>query len=357
VKLHKVIPALAAPGREGLAFDVMPLEAAAGERMLLSIAGGEGAAILHLGKTEGVFVFAHGKATAQVESPAEGRAFVDAVAAWLGLALEPMDEGAPAAAPSGADAAPPEAEVSWVKLGDGESELGGSWEGFKLFLSLGERNAEVFFRRSSDGKRAELVEKWSAYRTHLVEILERLVTGSPPRRCVPRASPPPSGKAAAFGVHAAFDLEVPEGWILTERPEGHHRLADRDDEMMIEFSYLRLPPLPPDAPDVIARLRATFDPDDTEKAAGPITSFERGDTTYAWAEYRFDSNDTNRPEAPPRPARGRTLVAANPWIQVLVTSCWWDDDADVAERAWNGVIDSLALSGRVAPANPTRGDA
>jgi hypothetical protein len=127
--------------------------------------------------------------------------------------------------------------------------------------------------------------------------------------------------------------------------------------MMIEFSYLRLPPLPPDAPDVVARLRATREPDPKDESVTPITRFERGDATFAWLEYRFLSSDTKRPEAPHRPARGRTLIAANAWIQVLVTGCWWEEDVAIAEGAWNLVIDSLVLGGRVAPPTPTRGEA
>jgi hypothetical protein len=68
---------------------------------------------------------------------------------------------------------------------------------------------------------------------------------------------------------------------LTEQPEGHHRITDPDDEMAIEFSYLRLPPLRPDAPDVVARLAAVIERSERRDTASPIVTFTRGDVAFA----------------------------------------------------------------------------
>jgi hypothetical protein len=160
----------------------------------------------------------------------------------------------------------------------------------------------------------------------------------------------------SFGLHGALELDVPEGWLLTEQP-GHWRVADPADEMKIEFSYLRLPPLPPEAPGVVERVKILIEDSEYGETASPIQSFERDGATYAWSEYTFDSRDTIRPEAAPRPARGRWLVASNAWIQVLVTGCWWDADRAVAERAWDGLVTSLKLAGRIVPATGDRGTA
>jgi hypothetical protein len=162
--------------------------------------------------------------------------------------------------------------------------------------------------------------------------------------------------AQSFGIHGAFNLKLPVGWRLREESI-HYRITDPNDEMMIEFSHLRLPPLPPEAPDVVARLQIVIDKSEHRDTALPIATFKKNGVTYAWSEYRFNARNTKRREDAPRPARGRCLVASNAWIQVLVTGCWWETDTVVAERAWNDVMGSLELAGRVSPPLETRGDA
>lgn len=339
--MKTIIPAAATAAREGLEMSVTRLDGCGAERLLLGV--GSGAVILALGPAQGKFIFSHGKLTLESTGGAEGGAFVDEVARWLGLELAPAPEENPV--PGAGDFKP-----SWVRLGQGRDPFGVTWETFKLFFSLDERYAEVFLRLTVDGRRAQLVEKWSDYRERLVEILERRVAPPPPRIVRRRAEPleGPSGEMR-FGVQGNVELAIPDGWLLTQRPEGHYRLADLHDEMMIELSCVRLPPLPPDAPDVVARLQAVIDTSGHAHAATPITAFERDGATFAWSEHSFSSNDTNRPEAPPRAARERWLIASNPWVQVLVTGCWWEEDIAVATRGWDSVIASLRLAGRTAP--------
>ena len=95
------------------------------------------------------------------------------------------------------------------------------------------------------------------------------------------------------------------------------------------------------------RLRSVVAGSDYASTATPIATFARGDVASAWSDYRFDSKDTKRPDAAPRPAMGRWLIASNAWIQALVTGCWWESDTSAAEEAWQTVIASLRVSGRV----------
>ncbi|MSP61410.1 MAG: hypothetical protein EXR72_13895 [Myxococcales bacterium] len=334
-----MIPAAAAPARDGLELSVTRLDGPVADRLLLG--AGAGAVILALGPEVGKFIFIHGKLAIESAGGADGRAFVDEVARWLDLELAPASEGD--AAESGAASA---ASTTWVRLGQGEDPFGVSWDSFKLFFSLGGRYAEVFLRLSGDGKRAQLIEKWSDYRETLVEILERLLAPAPPRKVQKRreAVQGPGGEML-FGVQGVFELAIPGGWLLTEQ-QGHWRLADPADERMIEFSCIRLPPLPPDAPDVAARLRSVIADSEYAASASPIATFERGGAAFAWSEHWFLSDDTNHPERARRPARGRWLLASNAWVQVLVTSCFWEEDFGVATAGWDSVVASLRLRGR-----------
>jgi hypothetical protein len=348
-QLVTMVPAAVAPGREGLELAVVQAREGGARRLVLE--SGTGVAALVLGAQDGEFIFAHGKAKLESVSREAGRAFVEAVAAWLGFELVDEEGVRP-------DEASSTLEMSWVRLGSGRDPLGVEWETFKLFLSLGERYAEVFLRCSADGTRAQLVEKWSEYREELVTILESVLAGAPARR-VRQRSQRLAGPAGAplYSTEGAMEFVVPSGWIASFRPEGHYRLTDPNDEMMIELSYLRLPPLPPEAPNLIQRLQFIVDGSEHARRASPIQTTTRDDIEFAWSEYHFDSKDTKRPEAAPRPARGRWLLAANDWTQSLVTGVWWVDDIAVAERAWNEVIASLHLAGRIVPELATRGDA
>ena len=350
MRLEWIIPAVAASAREGLELAATRLDGASGDTLLLAVA--EGAVIVELGAREGHFVFAYGKLRLRPAGAAAGRAFVDAVAQWLGLELEEV-EAENAEAPAAT-----ELEGSWVRLGDGADGFGTRWRGFKLFLTLGpSRHAEIFLRLSDDGGRAQLVEKWSAYRKELVEILDRTVTGLPPRGVKPRAAPDAAGEGLTVAQHGEIQFEIPEGFHLAGKPKGPWRMTDADDETTIELSSMRIPPLPPDAPGVAERLKVLVGKTPHAAAAWPVSSFQRGGAAFAWTEFGFDSQDTKRPEAAPRPARGRILVAANAWVQAFVTGCWWEGDASSALPAWEAVIGSLRLVGRVAPAPAARGRA
>jgi len=356
MKLQEVIPAVVASARDGLDLTAVRLDGLDADKWQLTTANG-GSVLLELGKVEGRFIFGpgeltHGKMHLHSAFDKSARAFVDAIAEWLGFELAEAKEKDDAREPNA------QLECSWVRLGEGLDALNNRWTGFKLFLKLGERYAEVFFRSAQNGKRAQFVEKWSAYRRELVEIMERAIA-KPPARSVRerRTSRAPKREGAlSFGIHQAFDLELPAGWLLREEKK-HYRITDPNEEMMIEFSHMRLPPLPPDTPGVVERVQIVVDNSGHRDTALPVATFEKNGVTYAWSEYRLNSRNTKDPKAPPRPARERCLIAANAWIQVLVTGCWWETDTAVAEQAWNGVVDSLEVAGRISPSLETRGNA
>jgi hypothetical protein len=350
MRLQTVIPAVAAPQRDGLDLTVTRLEGTTSERLLLEV--GNGAAILELGAQEGFFVFAHGRARLCSMGEAAGRAFVDAAAEWVGLV--PFGDGAEEDTEASTEAV----ACSWVRLGGGEDSAGGSWDGFKLFFDLDERHAEVFFRISKEAHRAQLLEKWSEYRVPLIEIFERALVPCKPRAWrTAEARSDGSRTGLSLGQQHAFDLDVPDGWRAEWRTEGHWRLTDPEEEMMFEMSHLDLPPLPPEAPDVVDRLRLVIESSERRGSASSIEHYERDGIAIAWSEYSFMSHDTKRPEAPDRLARGRWLLATNPWVQVLVTGCWWETDREVAERHWTRVISSLSLRGRIVRYPAPRGSA
>lgn len=345
MNIQKVILAVAAPGREGLELAATRLDEM-GERLRLTAPGG-GAVLLDL---ENAFLFAYGYARLEPAEGGNGRIFVDAVARWLGMELNEVE--------SSMENEPTNLDCRWVRLGNGEDVGGSPWMGFKLFLCLGDRYAEVFFRVSSDGRRAQLIEKWSEYRRALVEILERVLNPSRPRSIVSRQESSVSGgDVMSFEIYGALELDLPFGWRISEQPEGHHRMTDPDDEMMIDFSYMRLPPLPSDALDVAARLRAILDASPYRDEISPITTFERDGVVHAWSEYRWNARDSKQPTADPLHACSRWLLAANDWIQVIVNGNWWEKDSTVAERAWDDVVASLRLRGRIVSRMQTRGKA
>jgi hypothetical protein len=106
-------------------------------------------------------------------------------------------------------------------------------------------------------------------------------------------------------------------------------------------------------------LRQVAEAGEHASTTSPLSAFERDGIAFAWCEYTWDSKDTKRPEAPRRPARGRTLIAANEWVQALLTACFWDADRAAGESAWELVVASLRLAGRwpLGSEESARGDA
>ncbi len=137
------------------------------------------------------------------------------------------------------------------------------------------------------------------------------------------------------------ELLFPGDWSFQPDPEGFAVLKDPGDAARLEVSYLALPALPPGTPPVEVRLQEVMAESPDAHGHGPVTAFVGAGARLAWAEYEYDSDDTSRGER--RRARGRWLLGANEWFQVLMTYYYWVDDAPWAVSAWNRVVETLRL--------------
>lgn len=314
----------------------------------LRLASRSGAAVLELGDAQHFVVFSHGQVRLGSAGGTAGRAFVDDVARWLGMALGEETTGEPQAT---------SIHCRWVRVQGEDEALVRGWIPFKLELVLGIRAAEVFLLVSTDLTRAELVESVSSNRQSLLEILERSLTGLPPRVVKQIPLPTRQQGGAAFQLHGFVQFHIPEGWRLTRRPEGHFRLADAEDEMMLELSAARLPFLPLEAPSVPEQLQQVMQASPYALATEPFVTFERAGASFAWSQYAFDARDSKRPGDPERPAFGRTLIASNAWVHVIVTGCCWQTDLAAFARTWDEVVRSLDLAIGIEPPPDVIGNA
>ena len=79
------------------------------------------------------------------------------------------------------------------------------------------------------------------------------------------------------------------------------------------MSYFALALLLPSAPLMVERVRLSLEGVADPSTRSPVVAFRRGRAEFAWADYAFTSDDTERGER--REAHGRLLLAANPWFQ------------------------------------------
>jgi hypothetical protein len=146
------------------------------------------------------------------------------------------------------------------------------------------------------------------------------------------------------------EFAYPRDWTFTPDPEGFAKLVDPTDSVRLEASYLRLPPLPPDAPTVEERLRHALAEVPEAGPLTPIVTVERAAIQIAWADYSYECDDTERGER--RAAHGRWLVAANRFFQALMTYYYWTDDAVWAVAAWERMVETLRLGNAVPLESP-----
>jgi len=132
-----------------------------------------------------------------------------------------------------------------------------------------------------------------------------------------------------------LELAYPRDWTVKPDPAGFMKLEDGGEDCLLEVSYMRLPPLSPDAPTVEGRLREVL------PVQAPITLVDRGDLRLAWADYPYEADDTERGER--RKARGRWLIAENGRFQALTTFYYWADDAARFLPAWERIMATLRL--------------
>lgn len=132
-----------------------------------------------------------------------------------------------------------------------------------------------------------------------------------------------------------LELALPGDWTVKPDPAGFMKLEDAGEDCLLEVSYMKLPPLSRNAPTVEQRLRAVL------PVPAPATSVDRGDLRLAWADYPYESDDTERGER--RAARGRWLIAENGRVQALTTFYYWADDAARFLPVWERIMATLRL--------------
>lgn len=292
-----------------------------GKRLALRVDHGE--IVLGL-TTTNEFVFQYGDLKIDAHRRAEGAKFVSAVASWLGTPLDSTDSPAQATEPI---------LGSFAKLAERNDADGIRWTIYKLFIGTGDAYAEVFLRISTDG-RAAFVEKWSRYREALLLNLDRCVgagRGIAPRHVV--------------DVFGGAQFTIRPDWLMSPQ-EGHMKVTDAADEVLLEISHQPFP-LDPRLPGVAERVRVVLAED--HRDAAMITTIDRGDLELAWTEYDYEADDTKTGQK--RLARGRIAIAANETLQVLITYYYWPADESWAASEWETMVSTLRLASRV----PERG--
>lgn len=137
------------------------------------------------------------------------------------------------------------------------------------------------------------------------------------------------------------ELALPRGWTVTPDPEGHLTCKDPTDSCKIEISCFALPPLPPGAPSMAERVRASLAGVADPSTCSAVVTVRRGCAEMAWTEYAFTSEDTERGER--RQARARLLLAGNAWVQAVFTFSYWMDDAAWAVPVWERIAETIEL--------------
>jgi len=141
------------------------------------------------------------------------------------------------------------------------------------------------------------------------------------------------------------ELALPPGWTVERDPAGHLACKDPTDSCKLEVSYLVCPPLPPDVPPLTERLRQSLEGEADPSTCSPAVAFRRGPVEFAWMDYVFDSDDTERGER--RQAHGRLLLAANDWFHAVLTFSYWTDDAAWAVPIWERIVETIDLGNGV----------
>lgn len=137
------------------------------------------------------------------------------------------------------------------------------------------------------------------------------------------------------------EFALPRGWTAEPQPDGYMKCKDPTDSALLEVSYMRLPSLDPGEFPVAERLRLAMADDPNAANHTGIETFRRGDGHFAWADYAYECDDTERSER--RSAHGRWMIASNMLFQALVTYYYWADDRSWAVRAWETIVGTLQL--------------
>lgn len=141
------------------------------------------------------------------------------------------------------------------------------------------------------------------------------------------------------------ELALPRGWAVEPDPDGHLACKDPTDSCKLEVSYLALPPLLPSTPPLAERLRLALDGVADPSTCSPAVTFRRGPVDFAWMDYVFEADDTERGER--RQAHGRLLIVANDWFHAVLTFSYWTDDAAWAVPIWERIVETIDLGNGV----------
>jgi hypothetical protein len=141
------------------------------------------------------------------------------------------------------------------------------------------------------------------------------------------------------------ELGLPSGWTAEPQPDGYMKCKDAMNAVLLEVSYLRLPAIDPCRFPVAERLRLVMNDDPDAATHTDIVTFRRDDAEFAWADYAYESHDSERGRR--RAAHGRWLIASNDLFQALLTYYYWTDDIAWAVGTWQAIIDTLHLGNGV----------
>jgi hypothetical protein len=94
-------------------------------------------------------------------------------------------------------------------------------------------------------------------------------------------------------------------------------------------------------PSLLERLRAALGGVADPSSCSPPVTFRQGPVEFAWTDYGFESDDTERGQR--RPARARLLLAANEWCQAVLTFSYWVDDKSWAVPLWERIVATVDL--------------
>ena len=137
------------------------------------------------------------------------------------------------------------------------------------------------------------------------------------------------------------ELALPPGWTVARDPQDHLACKDPMDSCQLEVSYFALPALPADAPSMVERVRSSLEGVVDPSTCAPAVAFRRGRVEFAWTDYVFAADDTERGEQ--REAHGRLLLAANRWFQAVFTFSYWTDDTASAVPMWERIVETIEL--------------
>ncbi len=162
------------------------------------------------------------------------------------------------------------------------------------------------------------------------------------------------GNKIFIADRGAVQFEYPGEWVVSP---GEHSIciydkAEPDDDIRLEFSVIRMPPIKDDDWSGLLLsdlLENTVLPSDERGVtrSGSNRRIQRPNMEAEWLEVDFVDPNENRQ------AHSRICLARGNGIQTLITMDYWTEDAPTVRRVWDDVLRSLKLGEYIS--NPFRG--